>query len=187
MLKAILLTIRRIVTAQPIGMSVSMLKNKLLYKNKSGNSDIYHPFDIQFGTETGGAIAGSKLRSGSKADVYNFGYVGSQPSIIRKALAKIPRLEETHFIDLGCGKGRALMVAAEFPFRRIQGVELSAELCAIARKNIEKTELETKIEIVQGDAAEYQLPDGRLVIFIYNSFFLSLMKRIAAKITDHAD
>jgi SAM-dependent methyltransferase len=40
------------------------------------------------------------------------------------------------FIDLGSGKGRVLLMAAEYPFRRIIGVELLPELHEIARQNL---------------------------------------------------
>ncbi len=61
-------------------------------------------------------------------------YIGSQPSIMRRALSALGPVERYDFLDLGCGKGRALIVAAEFPFRAITGVELSPALAAIARR-----------------------------------------------------
>src|SRR5579883_1856526 len=67
-------------------------------------------------------------------------YAASQPSIIRAALRALPPLEGFTFIDLGCGKGRALIVATEFPFRAICGIEYSDELAAVARRNAARIE-----------------------------------------------
>jgi hypothetical protein len=56
---------------------------------------------------------------------------------LSRALAELPiDYPEWDFVDLGAGKGRALFVASRFAFRKIIGVELSADLCAIARRNI---------------------------------------------------
>src|SRR5262249_19084439 len=42
------------------------------------------------------------------------------------------------FIDLGAGKGRVVALAAQYPFRRVQGVEISPQLVAAARVNLER-------------------------------------------------
>jgi tRNA1(Val) A37 N6-methylase TrmN6 len=52
-------------------------------------------------------------------------YAGSQPSIVRAGIALLPDHNQYAFVDLGCGKGRALMVASEFSFARLVGVEIS--------------------------------------------------------------
>jgi SAM-dependent methyltransferase len=40
------------------------------------------------------------------------------------------------FVDLGCGEGRAVLIASEFPFERVIGVELSPKTSALARENV---------------------------------------------------
>lgn len=45
-------------------------------------------------------------------------------------------VDELTFVDLGAGKGRAMLLASELPFRRIVGVEFSPELCDVARRNL---------------------------------------------------
>jgi tRNA G46 methylase TrmB len=53
--------------------------------------------------------------------------------LIRETLNSIPLQPNVFaFIDMGSGKGRALLVASEFPFARIVGVEISRELSGIA-------------------------------------------------------
>jgi SAM-dependent methyltransferase len=77
------------------------------------------------------------------------------------------------FVDLGCGMGRAVLLAARYPMKRAIGVELSEELCKIARENVEKTRgkhAAKAVEIVQADVLEYQLPDDVTIVYLYNPF-----------------
>jgi SAM-dependent methyltransferase len=76
------------------------------------------------------------------------------------------------FIDIGSGKGRALLMASEYPFRRIVGVELLPELNAIAQENIRKFPKERMrcqtIEASQGDATTFSFPPEPLVVFMFH-------------------
>jgi SAM-dependent methyltransferase len=145
-----------------------------------------HPFDERHGTDTAGYVAARDLRSGAAADPYITGYAGCAPGIVRRMLAFVPDPGATTFVDLGCGKGRALIVATEYGFRRVVGVELSPDLCRAAGANAEIVagrfpEL-PEIEIVQGDAVEYVLPEGPLAIFLYHPFHRILMRRLADRL-----
>ena len=98
-----------------------------------------HPFDERFGVETSGLIY--ELPSGHQHDLYNNGYFAVAPSVFHAIMRAM--LEQLHldfqrfsFIDLGSGKGRALLLASDYPFREIIGVELSPELDRVARDNI---------------------------------------------------
>jgi SAM-dependent methyltransferase len=78
------------------------------------------------------------------------------------------------FVDLGSGKGRALLLAAMYPFARIIGVEVQPELHAIARRNIEcfaaPGQLCRRIESLCADAREYDFPLEDLVLYLFNPF-----------------
>jgi SAM-dependent methyltransferase len=97
-------------------------------------------------------------------------------------LTTLPRLEECTFIDLGCGKGRPMLVASEFPFRDIIGVELSPKLAEVARKNAaiiaRRYPDRTPVRVEVGDATAYPMPPGDVVLFIYNSFDRELMLKV---------
>lgn len=133
-----------------------------------------HPFDRQFGTDTSGYVGAEEIvaRAGSKLSI--FPYCGSQPSILRRALARLPPVNGSTFVDIGCGKGRPLMVASEFPFAHIVGVDLSRELLAVARLNAaaiaQRFPQRTPIHVVEGDALQFLPDDERLVIFLFNPF-----------------
>jgi len=127
-----------------------------------------HPFDREHGTDTSGFVPGNLLVRGST------GYGAAQPSIIRSALEAIPERDGVHFLDLGCGKGRPLMVAAEAGFSKVTGVEFTPALARIARRNARifarSQPRRARIAIVTGDAVTYPLPLGPLVVFLYNPF-----------------
>lgn len=78
------------------------------------------------------------------------------------------------FIDLGSGKGRALLLAAMYPFAHIIGVEVQPELDAIARQNIARFDESSQqchsIESVCADAREYDFPPTDLVVYLFNPF-----------------
>jgi predicted RNA methylase len=79
--------------------------------------------------------------------------------------------EQFTFIDLGSGKGRVLLMAAEYPFRRIIGVELLPELQQVARENLRRAaQLESRFELICGDARELEFADEPLVVFLFNPF-----------------
>ncbi|WP_083089883.1 class I SAM-dependent methyltransferase [Mycobacterium noviomagense] len=147
-----------------------------------------HPFDNQYGVRTSGALPGSVLRLGySLKDTTAYvGYLGVQPSIVRRALNILPLHNDATFLDLGCGKGRALVVASEFPFREVVGVEITPELAKVAQENArviaQNWPQRPPITVVNGDALDYELPGGKLVIFLYNPFGEDLVTKLLARI-----
>lgn len=167
------------------------LVRRILFKysgRKSKRINRVHPFDIQYHVDTSGWLHGALLGSGDERDpLANSGYGGSQPSIIRAALNLIPEKEKTAFVDLGCGKGRALIVASEFSFRSVTGIEISPELAQIAERNARVLAQEhperTQIRIVTGDALDIDsLPSGDLAIYLYHPFGKSLIERLLSNI-----
>lgn len=76
------------------------------------------------------------------------------------------------FIDIGSGKGRALLLASEYPFKRIVGVELLPQLNQIAQRNIRKfpSQLQrcSNIDVILGNATKFSFPPDPLVIFLFH-------------------
>jgi SAM-dependent methyltransferase len=145
-----------------------------------------HPFDQTYGVETSGADQVTEFQVDPALARHMSPYAGSQPSIIRRAIAALPIVREATFIDLGCGKGRPLVVASEFPFRRIIGVELAPHLVSIARTNaaIVRRRFPERpiIEIVEDDATRFHWPDGKLVLFCYNSFDAEFVDKLVSSL-----
>ena len=143
-----------------------------------------HPFDERFGVETSGLIY--ELPTGSHHDACNHGYCGVAPSIFRESLERL-KLDYSHFrfIDLGSGKGRALLLASDYPFREVIGVELSPQLHRIAKRNIARyLRRGTAAPLVsfRGDAAEFDWPSGPLVVYMWNAFAQPVMERVLANL-----
>ena len=98
-----------------------------------------------------------------------------------------PSHEHDTFLDLGSGKGRAVIVAATLPFRRAIGIEFALELAAISRSNIERAQHRltcADIEILEMDASEFNIPCDVSVIHFYNPFFGATLSAVVGKIVD---
>jgi SAM-dependent methyltransferase len=93
--------------------------------------------------------------------------------------------EQFTFIDLGSGKGRALLLATEFSFRRILGVELLPELDAIARQNLNKYQggaQQGRVELICADARQFCFPREPLVIFLFDPFPEHVLQQVMANL-----
>ena len=145
-----------------------------------------HPFDRMYGVDTSGAIQTNDLGFDPGLVAHSTPYGGSQPSIVRRCLATLPDPAEYAFIDLGCGKGRPLLVASEFPFQRVVGVEMAPRLAEIARQNAatvsRRRGQEVPIEVQVGDATTTVAPAVRVVYFLYHPFDAELTGALAENI-----
>ncbi|MGA7816382.1 class I SAM-dependent methyltransferase [Caballeronia sp.] len=145
-----------------------------------------HPIDQQLGTDTSGIIVVDRRDEFEARGSEHFPYMGSQPSIVRRALQVLGDLRGYTFIDIGCGKGRPLIVATEFPFEAILGYDISAPLVAIANRNAEilarRFPDRKPIRVIEADAIDVSLFPPRLVIFLFNPFgaapLSALLRRI---------
>mgnify|MGYP002623352455 CR=1 FL=1 len=91
------------------------------------------------------------------------------------------------FLDYGCGKGRAVVTAATYPFGRVIGVELSAELSELAKDNVRRATRKlncTNVEIVTADAADYEVPDDVTMILVFNPFTGNVLSAVQQQIAE---
>ena len=95
------------------------------------------------------------------------------------------------FVDLGAGKGRVLLIAALYGFRKIVGVEFSPKLCECARRNIqifkERRRVSVEIDIVESDAAAYPIQPDQDVFFMFNPFDEVVMAQVLANLRRSAE
>lgn len=133
-----------------------------------------HPFDREFGTDTSGQVSPDHLTADLALASQMQAYIGAQPSIVRRVLACLPDPTGYAFVDIGCGKGRPLVVASETRFASITGVEISSDLIRVARHNAatiaRRFPTRTTIAVVEGNATEYRLGHDRVVLFYYHAF-----------------
>jgi SAM-dependent methyltransferase len=98
-------------------------------------------------------------------------YTPSSWMTLRRVLRHIDVGPEDGFLDLGSGKGRVVLQAARWPFKRVVGVELSADLNAVARANLEASRPRLRchdVELVEADLLHYRIPDDVTVVYAYN-------------------
>ena len=162
--------------------------------NIAPNRHVVHPFDLKYGTDTSGYLRPDKIGGGGIHDAMNNGYSAVAPSVFRVACRRwretLPssaaRLEAYTFVDAGAGKGRALLIASELPFRKIIGVELNETLARIAQRNVtlwnRLARPPAKIRVVHEDAAVFRWPGTPLVVYFNNPFECALVELLAARL-----
>jgi len=138
-------------------------------------------YDYRHGVDTFSSIAKKDLfEKGKRLELQNR-YVPSTFSIIEYGISKAKEVlgddvNSINFIDYGSGKGKVLIVAARYGFKKCIGIEYSLELHKVAEKNMEKLGLTNQVELIQGDALNYiPSPDDR-VLYFFNPFMGGILE-----------
>jgi hypothetical protein len=105
--------------------------------------------------------------------VFHSPYQPTEPALFHEMMAALNiAFEDFTFIDLGSGKGRTLLMASDYPFRRIAGVELLPELNRIALENLSKFKSGTQkcfhLDSVCADARTFVFPAEPTVLYLFN-------------------
>jgi SAM-dependent methyltransferase len=145
--------------------------------------DVEYDWEHHVDTTSATVTAGGRLIAALSGAPYQ----PSDPESFREMVASVNvEFSEYTFLDLGSGKGRTLLMASEFPFRRIIGVELVPELHAVARKNVATFANEAQqcrdIETVCSDARDYEFPEGPLLLYLFNPFPAAALERALANL-----
>lgn len=89
-------------------------------------------------------------------------------------------------VDLGCGKGKVLLIASEFGFKEARGVDFSPLLCEIARTNCStykaRTKTKTDFAVYKCDVLDYRMKDDEDVFYLYNPFDAYILKQVIQNI-----
>ncbi len=147
-------------------------------------------FDLRRGTETFLPHELDRLRMTAAAVADGVQYQGANPRLVRELLSCLPSIVRgATFVDYGCGKGRVLLMAAETGFTQLIGVDFAPELAAICEANLRRRRgraacAEVKVRVQ--DAAEFELPSGPLVVFLYNPFHGETLRRVVARLRQRA-
>jgi SAM-dependent methyltransferase len=102
-------------------------------------------------------------------------YQPTAPAEFHSVISDVPAdFSEFIFVDLGSGKGRALLLASEYSFREIIGVEVQPELHRIAQDNVARFNSSARkcnrVSTFCMDAREFEFPEEPLVIYLFNPF-----------------
>jgi len=162
---------------------------RAFHRRQRHEQQINEAFDRKYGTDTASEVslesAGVPANEASRGNtVYRPLWEGE----FRRALASLSLdFGGYTFVDIGSGKGKLLLLASEYPFHAIVGVEYAPLLTEIALRNIATfhSELQrcSSITSVAADALEYELPRGPVICFIFNSFDDATMERVLGRIS----
>jgi SAM-dependent methyltransferase len=157
-----------------------------------------HPFDQIHGTDTSGLVPARDLVTGHENDEHVTAYYGVAPSILRSLVERWLTTNPPHhitdytFLDVGAGKGRAVLLASEFPFRNVIGVELNATMASIAQanaalwrrahKNDPTASAVAPIRIVHDDALNFELPSIPTLVFLFHPFEAPVLRSFLRRI-----
>ncbi|MEO7308030.1 MAG: methyltransferase domain-containing protein [Ferruginibacter sp.] len=105
--------------------------------------------------------------------------------LIEEILQQLPLAPRNHFLDIGCGKGRALCIAAHHGFSKVTGLDFSKDLCEIAKANLTLTRQKIpslEFAVINNDAFYYEIPDSVDCIFMFNPFDDIIMSAVVNNI-----
>jgi SAM-dependent methyltransferase len=144
-----------------------------------------HPYDLLMGCDTSGMIHWRSL--GPEATDYQ----AVDPDVFRATMAHIvgqpgEDLSRFTFVDLGCGKGRALLLAEEYEFKKIVGVDFAKRLVKIASRNAAIVESH-RITVVHCDVRDFDFPPGPLVVFLYNPFSERITRGVVQRLNSRTE
>jgi SAM-dependent methyltransferase len=139
--------------------------------------------DRRFGIETALPVPLHKMSLPDRVYPDAVEYQPTPPSVFTRILKDLPvQLDRFTFVDVGCGKGLVLLLAADHPFERIVGIDCAPEMCAQALRNLSgycnPGQRCHSIDILCMDAGDYSFPQKELVIYLFNPFGVRVIRRV---------
>lgn len=123
--------------------------------------------------------------------VFHSPYQPTEPALFHQMIVSLQQqahldFREFTFIDLGSGKGRTLLLASDYRFRRIVGVELLPALHQIAQENLQNYHSESQkcfaLESICADATAFPFPAEPTLLYLFNPFPEAGLKRMLANL-----
>jgi hypothetical protein len=157
-----------------------------------------HPFDEAHSVDTSGLVPAAHLLTGHPNDEHVTAYYAVAPSIFRAIIARwrdTPPPQPLHrytFVDMGAGKGRALLIATQFPFEQALGIELNPAMAAIARRNLALWQTLHAADptaaplaaarVFETDALAFDLPTTPTLLFLFHPFEAPVLSQLLDRI-----
>ncbi len=141
-------------------------------------------FDRRYGTDTNGSVPVARLEGVGSYQSSAQLYWPVRESSFREMISAIDLpLNEVTFVDVGCGKGRGLLLALNWPFRAIVGVEFSPELCSAAEQNLYLVGGGDG-DVACQDATEFEFPLTDLLLFLFDPFGPQVLVPFVERLVD---
>lgn len=162
------------------------LRDSTPQRRRQRYGDIDYDWDYRVNT-TSAAVSWHDRLLG----VFNSPYQPTEPALFHEMMSVISAqpsfaFHNFTFIDLGSGKGRTLLIASDYAFRRIIGVELLPALHQIAQQNLSQYRSDNQkcfaIESICADATEFTFPAEPTILFLFNPFPEPGLKRVIANL-----
>ena len=144
----------------------------------------------KYGIITTGADKLKKLEERGIDTDHSTIYMPVSYSVLEEMFERLNLLTNTsfnHFLDIGCGKGRALCVAAHKGFGKVTGIDFSKEFCKAAEENLfitQKKKPEIQYKVINNDAFYFEIPNDVDCIFMFNPFDDVIMSGVAENILE---
>ena len=154
------------------------------------NQPLHSQFDDEHGVQTGGVVQLGDLVIESPSDAWGIAYTPTPTAVFASIMGILPPPQGYSFVDLGCGKGRVILMASEHPFREVIGVEFSSELCTIAEANIATFRPRMRaqqVRILREDAARFDFPSGPLIVYFYFAFTRQVLAPVVDRLMRRVD
>src|SRR6266404_4489914 len=163
-----------------VGKLWSFVRESTPERRRQRYGDMEYDWEHRVNTTSGAVSWRARLLG-----LFHSPYQPTEPALFQEMMASLPiEFDQFTFIDLGSGKGRTLLMASEYPFMKIVGVELIAELHRAEEENIRAyrspTQRCVQIEALCADAREYVFPDTPLVLYLFNPLPQAGLRRVLA-------
>ena len=139
-------------------------------------------FDARHGVSTAGVTELSNLVVTGPNRERGIRYEPTRARPFTRLLEALQLPRHGGFVDFGCGKGRVLVMAADYGFERLVGVDFAAALCREARHNLERRARRKNrrldVEIVHGDAVDLAIDPRDVVFYFFNPFDDVVLRRV---------
>jgi len=150
------------------GILLEFLRDSQPERKRQRYGDI--DYDWEYRVDTTGATVSWRTRL---MGLLNSPYQPIEPELFREMMNSLKiDFPQFTFIDIGSGKGRALLLASEYPFGRILGLEILPELNEVAIENIRefagREKKIPKIQAICADATKFEFPVDPLVVLLFN-------------------
>ena len=140
-------------------------------------------FDLRFSCETSAKLHRSDYDQSLKHLEHAVPYQPARARSFRIMMQQLDLPADSVFVDVGCGMGRVLLLASRYPFKRIVGIDLSADLCSIAERNmtmLPRVGSAVPYEIHAENVTTYAFKPDENVFFLYNPFDETIMAKFIA-------
>jgi len=151
-------------------------------------------FDQKYGVQTSENVEPWEAQIGDDAALANaIRYSPTLEVVMRHILSSVLQGEDARgfsFVDLGCGKGRTLVIASQFPFREVIGVEISRLHATHAEENVQRYLAHPRaaeapcrrLRVICDNAANLELPDSDILIYMYRPFVGEVFEAVAERL-----